>query len=254
MGMEKFFDIVCRVGGMRPSAVVLVTTVRAIEHHGGVADHLSQDPADARTSVETGMANVRRHLAIVGEFGVPCVVAVNRRPEDTDEELERVCALAREAGAFAVEIHDAFQKGGVGAAKLASAVVDACGQPSNFHQLYPDDAPIREKIETVARRVYGAGKVFFYPEAERNIDDFERDGLGHFPVCMVKTHLSVSADPTQINAPEGYTVPVRDVRAYTGAGWLVALCGAIQQMPSLGRRPAAVNVDIDAEGRIVGLF
>jgi formate--tetrahydrofolate ligase len=254
MGMEKFFDIVCRVGSMRPSAVVLVTTVRAIKHHGGVPDDSSQGSAEARAPIDTGMANVRRHLTIVREFGVPCVVAVNRRPEDTDEDLERVCALAREEGAFAAEIHDAFDTGGVGAAKLASAVVDACEQPNDFHQLYPEDAPIREKIETVTRRVYGAGKVFFYPEAERSIDEFERDGLGRFPVCMVKTHLSLSADPAQTNAPEHFTVPVRDVRAYTGAGWLVALCGAIQQMPSLGKNPGAVNVDIDAEGRTVGLF
>jgi formyltetrahydrofolate synthetase len=254
MGMEKFFDFVCRFGRMTPSAVVLVTTVRAIKHHGGVGDGSRPDPSSARLAIEAGMANVRRHLAIVREFGVPCVVAVNRRPEDADEELERICVLAREAGAFAAERHDAFEQGGVGAAKLASAVVDACEQPSDFHQLYPEDAPIREKIETVATQVYGASKVFFYPEAERSINDFEHDGLGHFPVCMVKTHLSLSADPAQINAPEHFTVPVRDVRAYTGAGWLVPLCGSIQQMPSLGKRPGAVNVDIDAEGRTIGLF
>jgi formyltetrahydrofolate synthetase len=254
MGMEKFFDIVCRVGGMTPSAVVLVTTVRAIAHHGGGGYASPHEPADRSTSVEAGMANVRRHLAIVREFGLPCVVAVNRRPEDTDEELERVCVLAREAGAFAAETHEAFQEGGVGATKLASAVVDACEQPSGFHLLYADHAPIRKKVEQITERIYGGGKVFFYPEAERAIVDFERDGLGHLPICMVKTHLSLSADPAQINAPSGFTVPIRDIRAYTGAGWLVALCGTIQQMPSLGKRPAAVDIDIDPEGRTVGLF
>jgi formyltetrahydrofolate synthetase len=254
MGMEKFFDIVCRVGGMTPSAVVLVTTVRAIAHHGGGGRGSPQAPADVRISVEAGMANVRRHLAVVREFGLPCVVAVNRRPGDTDEELEQVCVLAREAGAFAAETHESFQRGGAGAMRLASAVVDACEHPSGFRLLYADDAPIREKIEHVTRRIYGAGKVFFYPEAERAIDDFERDGLGRLPICMVKTHLSLSADPAQINAPSGFTVPIRDIRAYTGAGWLVALCGSIQQMPSLGKRPAAVDVDIDSEGRTVGLF
>jgi formyltetrahydrofolate synthetase len=177
MGMEKFFDIVCRFGGLTPSASVLVTTVRAIKHHGGV-----------------------------------------------------------------------------GAADLANAVVAACEQPNRFAQLYPDEAPIREKIETVAKRVYGARDVFLYPEAEQKIAQFERVGLGHFPICMAKTHLSLSADPTLINAPEGFTVTVRDIRAYTGAGWLVPLCGDITQMPGLGKAPAALNVDIDDVGRTVGLF
>jgi formyltetrahydrofolate synthetase len=200
------------------------------------------------------MANVRRHLAIVAEFGVPCVVAVNRRPGDTDEEVELVRTLAKEAGAFAAEVNEGFEKGGIGAADLALAVVDACEQPSSFAPLYTDEAPIHEKIRTVAMRVYGAHDVFFYPEAERKIAQFERDGLGHFPVCMAKTHLSLSADPTLLNAPEDFTVTVRDVRAYTGAGWLVPLCGDITQMPGLGKSPAALNVDIDESGRTVGLF
>jgi formate--tetrahydrofolate ligase len=129
-----------------------------------------------------------------------------------------------------------------------------CEQPNEFRQLYPDDASIRDKIETVATRVYGARNVFLYPEAERSIDQFQRDGLGHFPVCMAKTHLSLSADPALTNAPQDFTVAVRDIRAYTGAGWLVPLCGDIQQMPSLGRKPAALSIDIDAEGRTVGLI
>jgi formate--tetrahydrofolate ligase len=181
-------------------------------------------------------------------------VAINRRPGDRTDEVELVRDLALDAGAFSAEISEGFEKGGLGAADLARAVVDACEQPSEFRQLYPDDAPIREKIETVAKRIYGARDVFFYPEAQRSIDQFERDGLGHFPVCMAKTHLSLSADPALTNAPEDFTVTVRDLRAYTGAGWLVPLCGNIQQMPSLGKTPAAVNVDIDADGRTVGLF
>jgi formate--tetrahydrofolate ligase len=254
MGMEKFFDIVCRLGGLRPSAVVLVTTVPAIKHHGGVNEASSPAGGSGVRAIEIGMANVCRHLEIVRKFGVPCVVAVNRRPDDTGEEVEVVRKLAVEAGAFSAEINDGFEQGGAGAADLAQAVVDACEQPSEFRQLYPDDAPIREKIETVATRVYGARGVFLYPEAERSIDQFERDGLGHFPVCMAKTHLSLSADATLANAPRDFTVPVRNVRAYTGAGWLVPLCGDIQQMPSLGKTPGAVNVDIDAEGQTVGLF
>jgi formate--tetrahydrofolate ligase len=254
MGMEKFFDIVCRFGGLAPSASVLVTTVRAIKHHGGVEDDPRADRADGMRAIEVGMANVRRHLGIVAEFGVPCVVAVNRRPGDTDEEVELVRILAKEAGAFAAEVNEGFEKGGIGAADLAGAVVDACEQPSAFLPLYGDEVPIREKIRTIAMRVYGARDVFFYPQAEEKIAQFERDGLGHFPVCMAKTHLSLSADPTLRNAPEDFTVTVRDVRAYTGAGWLVPLCGDITQMPGLGKSPAALNVDIDDAGRTVGLF
>jgi formate--tetrahydrofolate ligase len=254
MGMEKFFGIVCRFGRLTPSAAVLVTTVRAIKHHGGLADDPRVDGSDGRHAIETGMANVRRHLGIVGQFGMPCVIAVNRRPDDSDEEVHLVRKLAVESGAFAAEVNEGFEKGGIGSADLASAVADACEQPSTFRQLYPDEASIRQKIETVATRIYGARDVFFYPEAEQKLEQFERDGLGHFPVCMAKTHLSLSADPTLLNAPEDFRLTVRDIRPYTGAGWLVPLCGDITQMPGLGKRPAAFNVDIDEEGRTVGLF
>jgi formate--tetrahydrofolate ligase len=254
MGMEKFFDIVCRFGGLTPSASVLVTTVRAIKHHGGIADDPRVDAAEGRRAIEVGMANVRRHLQIVAQFGVPCVVAVNRRPGDTDEEVELVRQLARKAGAFGAEVNEGFTKGGIGTADLATAVVDACEQPSSFKPLYTDETPIREKIETVAKNVYGARDVFIYPEADTKIAQYERDGLGHFPVCMAKTHLSLSADPTLVNAPEDFTVTIRDIRAYTGAGWLVPLCGDITQMPGLGKAPAALNVDIDESGKTVGLF
>jgi formate--tetrahydrofolate ligase len=254
MGMEKFFDIVCRFGNLRPSAVVLVTTVRAIKHHGGVEDDPRVDRSQALSAIETGMANVRRHLAIIKEYGMPAVVAVNRRPGDTNEEVELVKRLALEAGAFGAEANEGFAKGGAGAAHLAEAVVEACEQPNDFRPLYDDDEPIQDKIEAVAKRVYGASDVYFYPEAEKKLTQFTADGLSHFPVCMAKTHLSLSADPTLLNAPEHFTLAVRDIRAYTGAGWLVPLCGDITQMPGLGKTPAALNVDIDAEGRTVGLF
>ena len=254
MGMEKFFDIVCRIGGLRPSAAVLVTTVRAIKHHGGIEDGLHGDDVDGMAALEIGMANVRRHLGIVAEYGVPCVVAVNRRPGDTDEEVQRVRTLALESGAFAAEINEGFEKGGAGAADLATAVVEACEQPNRFAPLYEDDMPIRDKIETIAKRVYGASTVSFYPEAERKLVEFEDAGLGGLPVCMAKTHLSLSADPTLGNAPTDFTLPVRDIRAYTGAGWLVPLCGDITQMPGLSASPAAHKVDIDSNGRTVGLF
>jgi formate--tetrahydrofolate ligase len=254
MGMEKFFDIVCRFGNLTPSAVVLVTTVRAIKHHGGVEDDPRVERSHALSALEVGMANVRRHLAIIAEFGMPAVVAVNRRPGDTNEEVELVKRLALEAGAFGAEANEGFVRGGAGAADLASAVVEACEQPNTFKPLYADDEPIQDKIEAVAKRVYGASDVYFYPEAEKKLTQFTADGYGGFPVCMAKTHLSLSSDPTLLNAPEHFTLPIRDIRAYTGAGWLVPLCGDITQMPGLGKTPAALNVDIDTEGRTVGLF
>jgi formate--tetrahydrofolate ligase len=254
MGAEKFFDIVCRFGGLSPSAAVLVTTVRAIKHHGGIEDDPRTDRAHGRAAIEAGMANVRRHLANVNQFGLPCVVAVNRRPGDTNEEVELVKQLAMEAGAFRAEANEGFAKGGIGAADLASAVVDACDEPSEFRMLYEDDWTIQDKIEAIAKRVYGASDVYFYPEAEKKIGQYTADGLGHFPVCMAKTHLSLSGDPALLNAPENFSLPVRDIRAYTGAGWLVPLAGDIQQMPGLGKTPAALNVDIDENGRTIGLF
>jgi formyltetrahydrofolate synthetase len=254
MGMEKLFDIVCPVGGLTPSCVVLVCTVRALKHHGGVEDDPRVDPAQSLAAVETGMANLRRHLGIVREFGLPCVVAVNRRPGDTDEEVELVRRLALESGALAAEVNEGFERGGPGAADLAAAVVEACEQPSSFQPLYEDSDHVVEKIEAIAKRVYGAADVYIYPEAERKIAQFIADGLDHLPICMAKTHLSLSADPALLNAPEDFRLAVRDVRAYTGAGWLVPLCGDITQMPGLGKTPAALNVDIDESGRTVGLF
>ena len=254
MGMEKFIDIVCRAGGISPDAVVLVSTVRALKHHGGLDSTDGASASEQLAAVEKGIANLHRHLGIIKEFGVPAVVAVNRRPEDTDEEVELVTKLASEGGAFAAAISDGFAQGGKGVADLAEAVVSACDQPNEFGLLYEDGAPIKTKIETIAERVYGADEVVYYLEAERKIEQFSDQGLAELPVCMAKTPLSLSADPELLGAPTGFQLPVRDVRAYTGAGWLVPLCGAVQQMPGLGKTPAAFNVDIDAEGLTVGLF
>ncbi len=254
MGMEKFIDIVCRAGGISPDCVVLVATVRALKHHGGLDSTDGASPKDQMAAVERGIANLHRHLGIIKEFGVPAVVAVNRRPEDTDEEVELVTKLAGEGGAFAAAISDGFAQGGKGVADLAESVVAACDQPNEFGFLYEDGASIKSKIETVGHRVYGADEVVYYLEAEKKIEQFTDQGLSELPVCMAKTPLSLSADPELLGAPEGFQLPVRDVRAYTGAGWLVPLCGAVQQMPGLGKTPAAFNVDIDAEGRTVGLF
>jgi len=254
MGMEKFIDIVCRTGDISPSAIVLVATVRALKHHGGLDDPGGAAKKEQLAAVEAGMANLNRHLGIISEFGVPAVVAVNRRPEDTDEEVELVRRLADEGGAFAAAVSDGFAQGGKGVADLAESVVAACDQPNEFGFLYDNDEPIRSKIETVGKRIYGADEIVYYLEAEKKIEQFTQQGLAGLPVCMAKTPLSLSADPELLGAPTGFQLPVRDVRAYTGAGWLVPLCGAVQQMPGLGKSPAAFNVDIDAEGRTVGLF
>ena len=253
MGMEKFMDIVCRAGELRPDAVVLVCTVRAIKHHGGM-DEESDSPEVNRKAIEDGMSNVYHHLSLVKEFGLPCVVAVNRRPGDTDEEVEMVRSLALEGGAFAAELNEAFEKGGDGAAKLAEAVVAAADAPSDFQFLYPEDATIKEKIHAIATKAYGADDVVYYLDAERKIEQFTAAGLDKLPMCMAKTPLSLTHDPTQLGAPTGFTLPVRDMRAYTGAGWLVPLCGDIMQMPGLGKAPAAFDIDIDADGNTVGLF
>jgi formyltetrahydrofolate synthetase len=247
MGMEKFLDIVCRIGGLSPSAVVLVATARALKHHGG-------DPDGGVEAIERGAANLQRHLGIVKEFGLKAVVAVNRFPGDTDEEVDAVRRLALEHGAHAAELNEAFERGGEGAAGLAEAVVDAAESPSDFDFVYPLEAPIEAKVEAICKRVYGAEGVVFLPPAQEKIRVFTEQGFDRLPVCMAKTHLSLSHDPTLLNAPTGFTVTVRDIRAYTGSGWLVPLLGDMQTMPGLGVKPAAFDVDIDESGRTVGLF
>jgi formate--tetrahydrofolate ligase len=247
MGMEKFLNIVCRAGGLSPSAVVLVATVKALKHHGG-------DPSGGLAAIERGAENLRRHLEIVAGFGLRAVVAVNRFPGDTDDEVELVRRVALQHGAHAAELNEAFERGGQGAAALAEAVVDAADHPNEFEFTYPIDAPIAAKIEAIATRVYGAAGVVFLQTAKDKITQFAAGGLDHLPICMAKTHLSLSHDPQLKNAPTGFELTVRDVRAYTGAGWLVALCGTMQTMPGLGASPAAFNVDIDEDGRTVGLF
>jgi formate--tetrahydrofolate ligase len=247
MGMEKFLDIVCRIGGLRPNAICLVTTVRALKHHGG-------DPDGGLEAVERGAENLRRHLGIVREFGLKAVVAVNRFPTDPDEELDAVRKLALDYGAHAAELNEAFERGGEGAASLAEAIVDAAEQPNDFDFLYPADAPIAEKIEAICKRVYGADGVAFLPAAQEKLRTFTEQGYDTLPVCMAKTHLSLSHDPTLLNAPTSFTVTVRDIRAYTGSGWLVPLLGDMQTMPGLGVKPAAFEVDIDESGKTVGLF
>jgi formate--tetrahydrofolate ligase len=247
MGMEKFFDIVCRVGGLTPSAVVLVVTVKALKHHGG-------NPEGGAEVIEAGSANLVRHLSIVREFGLDAVVAVNRFPADTDEEIEQVRRISLANGAFAAEANEAVLRGGEGAQALARAVVAATEEPRSFAPVYELEETIERKIEAIATHVYGADGILLQPAARQKITELERMGFDRLPICMAKTHLSLSHDPTLANAPTGFTVTVRDIRPYTGAGWLVALCGDMQQMPGYGRTPAAHAIDIDEDGRTVGLF
>jgi formyltetrahydrofolate synthetase len=241
LGLEKFLDIVCRGAGLTPNAVVLVATVRALEHHGD-------------GDLEQGADNLERHLQIAHAFRLNAVVAVNAFPGDSMRKLERVRSLALERGAWAAEINEGFERGGEGAVALAETVAEAARRPSRFAPVYELDAPIAEKIETIATRIYGADGIELLPAAQRKIARYEAQGLGGLPICMAKTHLSISHDPKLKNAPTGFTVPIRDIRPYTGAGWLVALCGEMQTMPGLGKHPAAFDIDVDPDGTTVGLF
>ncbi len=247
LGMEKFFDITCRAGDLRPSAVVLVASVKALKHHGGDID-------GGLAEIEVGAANLARHIGIVNGFGLQAVVGVNRFPSDTDEEVDLVRRLALEHGAYAAELNEGFLRGGDGATALAEAVVAAADQPNDFDFAYPLDAPIEEKIRSIVQKVYGGDDVDLLPPARAKAAAFEQAGLGHLPICMAKTHLSLSHDPALRNAPTGFTVTVRDLRPYTGAGWIVALCGDMMTMPGLGKTPAAYAIDVDADGETVGLF
>jgi formate--tetrahydrofolate ligase len=252
LGFQKFCDIVCRLGGFKPSASVLVTTVRALKSHGGVAfETLNEPDLDA---VKLGSENLAAHIDIVKAYGLPCVVAINRFPTDTQDEIDLVNELAGEAGAQKVVVNDGFSRGGDGATELAEAVVEACEQPNSFDQLTPDGTPIKQQIAAIATRVYGADGVSYLPQAEKDIARMEAMGMGSAPVCMAKTHLSLSHDPGLLNRPRGFELPVRSVVPAAGAGFVVVLCGDMQRMPGLGKTPAFMNIDIAEDGRTVGLF
>ncbi len=257
-GLEKFINIKCRVSGMAPDCVVLVASVRSLKMHGGgprVRAGRSLDPAYGRENIEllrAGLANLRAHLETTRLFGLPAVVAVNRFPTDTDREVETVIAAAREAGAEAVESR-VCAEGGKGGVDLAEAVETACEEKASFRFLYPLDAPIKEKIETIAARVYGAGKVAYSPQAESRISLYDRLGFDRLPVCMAKTHLSLSHDPNLKGAPRGFTLPVRDLEIAAGAGFITVFCGEIKTMPGLPSTPAFFRIDLDEKGEIKGL-
>jgi methylenetetrahydrofolate dehydrogenase (NADP+)/methenyltetrahydrofolate cyclohydrolase/formyltetrahydrofolate synthetase len=260
IGMEKFFDIKCRVSGLIPNCVVLVATVRALKMHGGGPRVVPGRPLDRAYREENlellrkGLPNLEANVRIAKAFGVPVVVAVNAFADDTQAELDLVREAAIRAGAEDAVRSDHWAEGGAGAEDLARAVVAACEKPSEFQFLYPLDMPIKEKIETIATKVYGAARVEYSPEAEARIALFTRLGYDTLPICMAKTHLSLTHDPTIKGAPTGYTFPIRDIRASVGAGFLYPLAGEMRTMPGLPSRPVFMDVDLDAEGRVVGLF
>jgi formate--tetrahydrofolate ligase len=252
LGFQKFSDIVCRIGGFAPSAAVLVTTVRATKSHGGKPfAELANEDLDA---LRLGADNLAAHIGIIKQYDTPCVVTINNFPTDTDAEVALIRELAVAAGAETVVVNRAFEQGGEGALELANAVMEACERPNNFHFLTPDGASLKEQIEAIAIGLYGADGVDYLPQAEKDLARMDALGFGTLPVCMAKTHLSLSHDQLMLNRPSGFRLPVRGAVPSAGAGFVVALCGDMQRMPGLGKTPAFMNVDIDEDGRTVGLF
>ncbi len=261
IGMEKFMDIKCRASGLVPDCVVIVATIRALKMHGGAGKVVAGRPLpkaltdENLEALETGCANLAAHIRIAKLFGVPVVVAVNRFQTDTDKEVALLERLAIEAGAETAVMTDHWARGGEGAVNLAEAVVEAAEKPKDFKFLYDLDLPIKSKIEIIATKVYGAEGVDFLGAAETKIKRFTKLGYDKFPVCMAKTHLSLSHEPRWKGVPTNFRLPVRDIRASVGAGFLYPLCGDMRTMPGLPSSPAFENVDIDLEtGRVIGLF
>jgi formate--tetrahydrofolate ligase len=258
MGAERFFNIKCRTSGLVPDAAVIVATVRALKAHSGKykitagrplpADLLAENPDD----VAAGAANLCKQIANIALHGVPAVVAINAFPTDHPSEHEAIRQIAAQQGArSAVCTH--FADGGRGAIELAEAVAEAAAGPSAFAFLYPDSASLRDKIATVATQVYGADGVDYTPQAAQQLGTYERAGFGHLPVCIAKTHLSISSNPALKGAPTGWRLPVREVRASVGAGFIYPICGDMRTMPGLGTSPAATRIDIDQDGLVIGL-
>lgn len=252
LGAEKFMDIKCRAAGLAPSVVVIVATIRALKMHGGVAKTELSKPNVA--ALEKGFENLKVHIGNISKFGVPSVVAVNKFITDTDEEISLLEKLCKENGSKAV-LCEGWGKGGEGAVELAKAVCEiADSGRANFHYLYEDELSLDKKIEKIAKEIYHANSVEFESKALKKLKDFEAQGYGKLPVCIAKTQNSISHDPKLIGAPSGYVFPIRDVQVYAGAGFVVALAGDIMTMPGLPKVPAALNIDVDDDGVISGLF
>ena len=261
LGFEKMCDIKCRHSGLRPDAAVIVATVRALKMHSGRYRVVAGRPLDEKLkqadveAVALGIANLEKHIEnVVQHFGVPAVVCLNRFTYDAQEEIDYVRERSLAAGAMACEVSEVWEHGGKGGEALAHAVVTAAEKGSSFDYLYPLDAPIADKITAIATKLYGAATVDITPEAKRQIDRFTQWGLGHLPVCIAKTNFSLSADANKRGRPTGFRVTVRELRPSAGAGFLVAYLGDIRTMPGLPSEPAAAKVDIDEQGRVVGLF
>jgi formate--tetrahydrofolate ligase len=259
MGAERFFNIKCRISGLRPDAAVLVATVRALKDHSGRYEvkagkplpeqMLKENPED----VYAGSANLRRQIENIRVHGVSAVVAINAFPTDYHSEHDAIRKVAEEMGAR-VAVCEHFAKGGMGAVELAEAVAEAAEEPSSFRFLYPDEASLREKIETIAKTIYGAKGVEYDLSASRQLESYEKNGFGKLPICIAKTHLSISSDPSLKGAPRGWILPVRQARLSAGAGFIYPICGDMRTMPGLSATPAAHQIDIDEHGRVVGLF
>ncbi len=260
MGAEKFFDIKCRASGLEPDAALLVATVRALKMHSGrfeikagkpLPEGLMQEDLDA---LQAGMGNLEKQIENVRLFGIPVVVAINRFPGDTEAEIAAVQQAALAAGASFAHVSTMFGDGGKGGEELAHALVKACEEPGSFRLLYPSDASLKEKIETLATKVYGADGVDYEPAAEKALAQFEERGFGKFPICMAKTQYSLSHDPQKKGRPQGYRFVVRDARVSVGAGFVYPLAGEIMTMPGLGKAPGGQGIDIDQDGNVTGML
>ena len=259
-GAEKFFNIKCRASGLAPNAVVVVATIRALKMHSGRFNVVAGKPLEEGLikedlqALEEGFCNLKKHIENMKQFGVPVVVAVNKFTTDTQKEIDLVIKKSKEAGADDCVLSDVWAKGSSGGMELAKAVLKASEKKSDFKFLYSLDIPIKKKIEAIATKIYGAKDVEYSPEAEKQIEDYTRLGFDKMPLCMAKTHLSLSHDPKLKGRPEGFTLPIREVRASVGAGFLYPLCGTMRTMPGLPSHPAGEKVDIDKNGKVKGLF
>jgi len=252
LGAEKFLDIKCRYAGLKPDAVVIVATVRALKMHGGKAKtELNTEDLEA---LGKGLPNLLRHVSnIKNVYGLPAVVAVNRFPTDTDAEIDLVIAKCKELGVNTV-LSTVWAEGGKGGTALAEEVVRLCEEENNFRFSYETDLSIEEKIEAVAKKVYGGDGISVLPAAKKQIDRLTELGYGNLPICIAKTQYSFSDDPTKLGAPEGFKITVKNVRISAGAGFIVVLTGDIMTMPGLPKVPAAEKIDVDENGKITGLF
>jgi formate--tetrahydrofolate ligase len=261
MGFEKMCNIKCRTSNLKVDCAVIVCTIRALKMHGGIIKVVAGKPLDMEKlaqenlpAVEKGCENLEKHIENVLLHGINPVVVINSFPTDTRDEIELIKEKGLKAGASAVVTHEGWAKGGSGCIELAEAVVEATEKENGFHHLYPLEASIKEKIEIIATKIYGAEGVTYLDQAEKNIKLFESVGFGNLPICMAKTHLSLSHDPSVKGRPRNYKIPIRDIRASVGAGFLYPLLGTMMTMPGLPSIPAATKVDIDKEGNTVGLF